>query len=201
MCVIAIKQPGKTIENLNWFSKAINNNPDGSGLFYKGEIFKSLDKTETLSKVKEISKDKDFKKELFVFHSRLKTHGSCRTDNCHPFTKGRYICFHNGVMRLPSVLDKTDSELWFKYLWYPAYTARDTEGILVALQIVQDSRVLIIDKFKNEIILQTGEWVEHNGLSLSNKNTLYEFKYKYSTDRWIEDKWMEYDITRYKKKN
>jgi predicted glutamine amidotransferase len=116
MCLLIVKPAFKAL-NRETINNAINStysNPDGFGIAYieKGRLktYKTL-------------KLKDFENKLFslegnkspmLIHTRLATHGSISTGNCHPFTlDNQYAIAHNGVLSMKYINNKTVDTLQF----------------------------------------------------------------------------------------
>lgn len=108
-----------------------------------------------------------------LIHMRFATHGSKCRANCHPFSKNGVFFAHNGVLPIPSVDDKTDSEIVFREDIYPAIERcgfGSVEADNVINSIIGGSRFALM--YKGETRLY-GNFSKIGNVYYSNLNWLY----------------------------
>lgn len=143
-------------------------NPHGFGFATKDKIFKTLSFAEFSRAIKTIPQN-----ETVILHFRYATHGSIKTENCHPFRdENTGVSFaHNGVLDIVPYEDMTDSETAFRGYLVPEI---ETSGLFSrelytkVQNIIGGSRFAFIDK-DGEINL-FGRFVEYGDCWYSNEN-------------------------------
>lgn len=118
MCVICIKPAGVEMPAKEILDAMAIRNSHGFGFATSsGKNFKTTNYNLFLREL-----DKVTASEACVIHMRWATHGSVKTNNCHPFydKDTGYWFAHNGVLPIASVNDKTDSEIAFRDMFVPA---------------------------------------------------------------------------------
>ena len=96
MCIIITKERGAKPLPKEIFSRCWDGNPDGAGILYNDGHVTTLckgimKKEDFMKKVEEVNK----KENCFVIHTRIKTHGSVRPENTHPFESKTLGFAHN----------------------------------------------------------------------------------------------------------
>jgi glutamine amidotransferase len=113
----------------------------------------------------------------FVLHMRIATHGSVCIDNCHPFKiNDNTMLFHNGVLNVVIAPedDRSDSRVFAEdYLSLLPANWMDSPWMTELLEDwIGWSKIAILtnhpDAQESLYILNRKEWVEHEGLLLSN---------------------------------
>ncbi|MBQ0073622.1 MAG: class II glutamine amidotransferase [Prevotella sp.] len=136
-------------------------NPDGFGFVSEHDYFRTMDFNEFYKRVRRVKKS-----ENLIMHFRWATHGSKKVTNCHPFTDGSTFFAHNGVLSLPSISDKTDSELCFTRFIKPAIDLMGIDGAKEVIEAHREgSRFAIM---KDGEIHTYGEYYRMSGCLYSN---------------------------------
>ena len=168
MCIIIVKPAGAKMPPKATLERCAKLNPHGFGFATKDRIYKTLNFEEFKNAILTIEKD-----ETAILHFRYATHGSIKTDNCHPFRDDETgISFaHNGILNIEPIDDMTDSETAFRTRIVPII--RDTgfrsrEFIFENYKIIGGSRFAYIDR-KGEYRLY-GNFVQYKGCWYSNRN-------------------------------
>lgn len=167
MCVICYRPKGVKMPNMATLKKMYKRNPDGVGFCTPARTYKTLEFDDF---AREIAKVGD---EPVIIHFRWATHGSVKKSNCHPFSKGGVKFAHNGVLPIPSENDKTDSQLCFERVVFPAITHlgwRSKEADEIIENAACGSRFAIMNGKDVELF---GRWQQVNGLYFSNMNWCY----------------------------
>ena len=115
MCIIITKERGAKPLPKEIFSRCWDRNPDGAGILWNDghttTLTKGIMKKEDfMKKVAEVNK----KENCFVIHTRIKTHGSVKPENTHPFVSKTLGFAHNGILNVEALPDTTDSETFFQ---------------------------------------------------------------------------------------
>lgn len=162
MCVIVAKVAGADFPPMNEVKNCCDTNSHGFGAMYvsKGvvKVFKTLDKTTFLTWYEKFVK-KHPKSVSLVMHMRIKTHGTIKVENCHPWTDkdGQVGFAHNGILSIQNRGDMTDSETFFRDIWWPAYKLGGTKMADKATRaIIGTSRFAFL--FNDGSIVRWGNW-------------------------------------------
>jgi hypothetical protein len=90
-------------------------NPDGFGFCTQNKLYKSLSFFDFIKELKKVKMS-----ESCIIHFRYATAGSVKLSNCHPFSSNNVYFAHNGVLRIATRNDMTDSEIFFNEVVLPA---------------------------------------------------------------------------------
>ena len=191
MCIICVKTKGNQFPSLERVQNMCDNNGDGFAMAYytpKGvTIFKTLKKDEFISKYKEVMKlDKD--KTSLIIHTRIKTHGTMRVENCHCWRdkKTGLVFAHNGILSIANRDDMTDSETFFRDIFVPIYRLHGWEGAKKAINAVIASSKFAFLTQRGDIVT-FGNYVDgKDGCFYSNTTYL---KRTYSYGRYWDEAW------------
>lgn len=156
MCVIVIKPKGHDFPPVSVIEQCIDTNRHGNAMAWdeNGElnVFRSLDRQQTIDKYKELTARLNPNETSLVFHARIATHGDVKLENCHGFlhqSGGKtYAFFHNGMMNNIDARDgMTDSETFFRDLFIPGLDAVSMDYALAITRSVGGgyNRYAIID--------------------------------------------------------
>lgn len=153
-------------------------NPHGFGFATKDRIYKTLSYSDFCREIKTIGKN-----ETAILHFRYATHGSIKTENCHPFKDEETgISFaHNGILDIKPIGDMTDSETAFRTTFVPALKdgGLDSDSLIEEVyRIKGPSRFAFIDKDGDYRLY--GTFVQYNGCWYSNRNFMPFAASKYS---------------------
>lgn len=167
MCVLIVKNSGVKMPSNNILNACAISNPDGFGIATPETLFKTLNKDEFLSKCKEITPETPA-----IIHCRLATHGSVKTENCHPFEFKNWVFAHNGILHnIIPFKDKTDSETAFLQIFMPLIIANKgiTKNVSEAIGCIKGfaNKFAFMNK-ENGKIYTFGEFTRQNGVLYSN---------------------------------
>ena len=95
--------------NNSILERAARHNPHGFGFCTPQKTYKTLSLKAFMKKIRKIDAN-----EPCILHFRYATTGSVKRANCHPFKEGDIRFVHNGVLRIETRNDMTDSETFFK---------------------------------------------------------------------------------------
>lgn len=177
MCIICIKTKGIDFPSVERVQNMCDNNGDGFAMCYytnkKVKIFKTLSKKEFMSKYDEVRKlDKD--KTSLIIHTRIKTHGTMKIENCHCWRDKStgFVFAHNGILSIANRDDMTDSETFFRDIFIPIYKSQGWEGAKKAINaIISSSKFAFMSK--NGDIISFGKYIDGgDGCFYSNSTYL-----------------------------
>lgn len=174
MCVCIYKPAGVKMPSYDTLFQCYSTNRDGMGFATPDKVYHSLSYVNFAKQIKSVKKS-----EPCIIHFRWATHGSVRLGNCHPFVKGDVKFAHNGVLPFESKHDRTDSEIAFVNIIYPAIKIngfRSKEADRVIEDTAGASRFAIM---KGDDVELFGNWYEVDGCLYSNLNWLRLPYYKY----------------------
>lgn len=207
MCIIITKERGAKPLPKDIFSRCWDGNPDGAGILWNDghttTLTKGIMKKEDfMKKVAEVNK----KENCFVIHTRIKTHGSVRPENTHPFVSKTLGFAHNGVLNVEALPDTTDSETFFKWTIEDKTFDWCIENKFLLDMATNGSRCVIFNMLNGEMLhLCEEDWVKdekYPGYMFSNRNYMpYQSgRYlgcgngysRYYTYDWLDDDDMDY---------
>lgn len=168
MCIIIVKPAGAKMPPKAILERCARLNPHGFGFATKDTIYKTLSREEFFKAIKGIRHD-----ETAILHFRYATHGSIKTENCHPFKDEETgVSFaHNGILNVVPIDDMTDSETAFRTRIVPIikeHGFQSRQFIFANYRIIGGSRFAYIDS-KGEYRLY-GDFVHYKGCWYSNRN-------------------------------
>jgi len=185
MCIIITKERGAKPLPKEIFNRCWDGNPDGAGILWNDghttTLCKGIMKKEDfMKKIMEVNK----KENCFIMHTRIKTHGSVKPGNTHPFVSKTLGFAHNGILDVEALPDTTDSETFFKWAIEDKTFEWCEENKFLLDMATNGSRCVIFDMLTGNMIhLCEEDWVKdekYPGYMFSNKN------YKpYSATRYL----------------
>jgi predicted glutamine amidotransferase len=163
MCVIIVKKQGVKLPASSILELAAIYNPHGFGFCTKDRLFKTLDFERFMKETKKVSKD-----ENCIIHFRYATTGRVKAANCHPFVRGNVFFAHNGVLRIETRNDMTDSETFFEQRVYPAICrygidSKEVSGLMQSVSLY--SRFALI---QGKTLKTFGRFTKYEGCYYSN---------------------------------
>lgn len=207
MCIIITKERGAKPLPKEIFSRCWDGNPDGAGILWNDGHTTTLckgimKKDDFMRKIKEVNK----KENCFVIHTRIKTHGSVKPGNTHPFVSKTLGFAHNGILNVEALPDTTDSETFFKWTIEDKTFEWCQENKFLLDMATNGSRCVIFDMLTGDMLhLCEDDWVKdekYPGYMFSNRNyqpytvTRYSGYSGYRNccpyGRWDED-WLDDD--------
>lgn len=172
MCVICIKKKGVRFPSMEEVRTMCDSNPDGFSLIVqhgrtKPIIYKSLNKNKFIQAYKNILKDLDERDSSMFIHARIKTHGTTKIENCHGWKENGLIFAHNGILSIANRDDLTDSEVFFRDIFSPAYKIGGWKlGEKTINAIIGTSKFVFMED--NGEIHHYGNYIDEDGLLFSN---------------------------------
>jgi predicted glutamine amidotransferase len=163
MCVIIVKKQGIDLPARSILERAARYNPHGFGFCTKHRLFKTLNFERFITELETVRKD-----ENCIIHFRFATTGSIKPANAHPFKRGNVYFAHNGVLRIETHNDMTDSETFFEQTLYPAvcrYGIHSKEVSDLMQPVSLHSRFALI---QGERLKTFGGFTEYEGCRYSN---------------------------------
>lgn len=222
MCIIAIKEKGVAMPDLETLNNMWNNNPDGAGYMFpfdgKVHIRKGFMKLKELTKdLDKLAKQVDIKETPIIMHFRIGTHGVHRNPaNTHPFPVSasrdelKALRFetnvgfaHNGIISsMDSDSDISDTMMYsVKVLSAMKSNNRkfykNKHMLDVIRNTIEGSRMVFMDG--SGYISRVGNWVtdEKTGMIYSNSTYVpYLWDYSYTSLKSLRktntDMWESY---------
>lgn len=136
MCIIAYGKKGDM--TLTQLRTCMENNPDGFFLLGYEEhektphvYLRTFETTEVEEEFKRLKPSDNF-----IFHARIRTHGSITMKNIHGWEEKGWIFCHNGVLHIRARGDMTDSETFFKDIFIPAFGDQKAVSSLGKIKMV-----------------------------------------------------------------
>lgn len=175
MCIIITKERGAKPLPKDIFSRCWDGNPDGAGILWNDghttTLCKGIMKKEDfMNKIKEVNK----KENCFIMHTRIKTHGSVRPENTHPFVSKTLGFAHNGILNVEALPDTTDSETFFKWTIEDKTFEWCEENKFLLDMATNGSRCVIFNMLNGDMLhLCEDDWIKdekYPGYMFSNKN-------------------------------
>lgn len=166
MCVLIVKNKGVKMPSQNILAACASANPHGFGIATPNGVFKTLNVDEFLSVCEKITPDTPA-----IIHCRYATHGSIKTENCHPFECKDWIFAHNGVLDITPKNDMTDSETAFLQIFLPLILVNGiaNRNVRKVIEFVRGygSKFAFMNK-KTAKIYTFGEFTDIKGAKFSN---------------------------------
>lgn len=176
MCVIIVKRAGDKLPTKEVLKAGYVANPDGCGFATSGGyMWKGLQFDEFWAQFRQHARVED---DVMV-HFRWATHGSVKQSNCHPFTDadGGVVFMHNGVLNIPSIDDKTDSEICFNEKIMPMLALNDftvTPVVRRKINVIAGSSKFAM--LINGKLYLFGHWETYGKLICSNLRFLWNMR-------------------------
>lgn len=202
MCVIIAKPRHIESPEIETFQRAMQANPHGSSIALKTpgkpwRVFKTMKASEMIEFIE--NEGVLNKQSKWVFHARIKTHGSAGIKNCHCWRdkKTDTIFAHNGTFSIAADKDKTDSETFFRHVFVPIYKHEGFQAAIKACKMIVNNYskiAVIMEKEKKQVAL-VGNWIKQKGIFYSNTSAfpiVYASRWKSSIDAWDEEDYETY---------
>lgn len=144
---------------------AYMHNPHGCGFATGKGCYKSIYFGKFAKEIEKVGRD-----EACIIHFRRATHGSIKTENCHPFADNGVYFAHNGILGVTPTNDMTDSEYAFRKYFVPIirrYGIDSPELAIAVKKIIGWSKFAFLQGDK---IKKFGHFVEIAGCYYSNTN-------------------------------
>ncbi len=166
MCVIIVKHKGVKMPTKATLKQAYICNPHGIGFVSSNNIYwRGMDFEKFYTELQKVRKE-----DACIIHFRYATHGSHKVENCHPFKMGDIYFAHNGILRIKTENDMTDSETAFIGILHPAATAFGLDShrfFNIVSGMIGGSKFAFMQNGK---IYLFGSWYQEKGVLFSNFN-------------------------------
>ena len=173
MCVILVKRKGVKMPSKRELKRAADYNHDGCGFVSSnGLYYRSMDFEDFYNHLKGVGVN-----DACIIHFRWATTGSPKVSNCHPFVKNGLYFAHNGILKVRTENDMTDSETVFLKELEPAIRQYGIQSDDVRFGI---KCMIGYSKFafmQDGEIYTFGNFVNVNGVLYSNLNHGYTYAY------------------------
>lgn len=170
MCVLIVKFKGVKLPSKSIINACCTANKDGFGYVTKDKYYRTTNREDFINSLYANVKTND----VALIHCRWATHGSVKETNCHPFVEGDLAFAHNGVLRIPSVNDMTDSEIAFRQVFLPQIEEAGLDNyktMKIINNVRGDSRFAFLNR-KTGTIHTFGNFESINGVLFSNTRWL-----------------------------
>lgn len=179
MCIIAIKKKGIKFPSVETVKTMCDNNPHGFSMVVsdgrKSKVCKTMNQEKFLNVYRKVLEKYNYQTSSMFIHTRIKTHGTQRIENCHGWKENGLTFAHNGILSIESRDDLTDSETFFRDIFSPAYKVGGWKlGEKAIRAIIGTSKFVFMDDKGN--IHHYGHYIEDDGMLYSNttyRNTGY----------------------------
>lgn len=204
MCIICIKKRGVQFPTYERVKTMCDNNSDGFSIVLKNrdgkpEIHKTLNEERFLNLYKKVLRKYDANETSMFIHARIKTHGTCKIQNCHGWKEHGLIFAHNGILSITNRDDLTDSETYFRDIFAPAYKVGGWKMAEKTIDAIRGtSKFVFMDDNGN--IRHYGNYIEDDGgILYSNdsyapRKTFVRRGISFYDDKWLEDYYRRYDV-------
>lgn len=174
MCVIIYKPAGVAMPAKDILARAAAINPDGAGLMTARGVIHAApeDMSSFIDLLGCVPTD-----EAAAIHFRWATHGQAQLSNCHPFSYGRLVLMHNGIIgnqtaseaRACARRNMTDSEVFLQRHYAEL---KDINGAAFDATARAGGRFAILDRADGRIHL-FGQFTRFDGCYFSNTRPLF----------------------------
>lgn len=184
MCVIIAKVRHIQSPSIKTFEQAMQANPHGFSIALKlpgkpWTTFKTMNKGAMIDFVERNGVlDRDSR---WIFHARIKTHGSAGLKNCHCWQdkQTKTIFAHNGTFSITADKDRTDSETYYRNVIVPLYQHRGHSAALKAARMIINghSKIAMVFEKEQKQIALVGNWINRNGIYYSNTSAFADYSF------------------------
>lgn len=172
MCIIAIKSKGIKFPSVETVQTMCENNPHGFSIVTqrgsrRPRIYKTLKIADFMSYYRALLGASNGEDTSMFIHTRIKTHGTMRIENCHGWRTDGLVFAHNGILSIQNREDMTDSETFLRDIFAPIYRIGGWKAADKAIQAcIGTSKFVFMDK-QGELRYY-GHYIEDDGVLYSN---------------------------------
>lgn len=173
MCVIIMKLAGVKMPSYDVLKACAEQNGHGFGFCSETMHYHSMNFADFYSHLVKVPTD-----ENCVVHMRYATHGSKKLSNCHPFYDESTDTwfFHNGILDIKPIGDKTDSETAFIKLFVPVIKKYGIDSVKLSdkvFDIIGTSKFVFMQKGR---FCAYGDFEKIDGIYYSNLHWQWRMK-------------------------